>query len=407
MEHAAQTRGIQDMMPDGWSKVPVGQLSKFSGGHGFGPRDWSRSGYPIIRIQNLNGSNDYNYFSGKPDPEWIVEAGELLFAWAGVKGVSFGPTIWNGPTGVLNQHIHRVKPLDGVDKVWFHAALLLATAAIERNAHGFKSSLVHVRQSEILRARLPVPPLPEQRAIAAVLSTWDSAIEQTSRLIQAKKKLKQALMQQLLTGKRRSADHDGEWSRSYIGDLLKEEDRLVDWDDTSLYRLASVRRWNGGLFYRENLYGSQIKVKKLKTIRTGDFVISHIQGAYGAMALVPTDFDGAKVSDLYSVLVPRDEGSCDIRFFNYLSQTPRMRSKIYAACNGFFAERLRLNFSPRDFLRQTVRVPACLEEQRRIADVLDAMTSEISLLERRLEAIRRQKKGLMQKLLTGQIRVKV
>lgn len=253
-----------------------------------------------------------------------------------------------------------------------------------------------------------LPPLPEQRAIVEVLSTWDRAIELTAQLIEAKKKLKHGLMQQLLTGKRRFRGFEGqEWRRYRIGDILKEENRWVDWDDNIRYHLVSVRRWNGGLFSRGEVSASEIKVKKLKTIRAGDFVISHIQGAYGAMALVPDDFDGTKVSDLYSVLVPRAEVSFDIRFFSYLSQTGRMRRQIYAACNGFFAERLRLNFSPHDFLTQMVRVPTSPAEQRRIADVLDTITNEINLLQRRLEALRSQKKGLMQKLLTGQVRVKV
>ncbi len=57
-----------------------------------------------------------------------------------------------------------------------------------------------------------------------------------------------------------------------------------------------------GVFSRESLYGHQIKVKKLQTIHAGDFLLSHIQAAYGAMALVPQEFDGAKVSELYTIL---------------------------------------------------------------------------------------------------------
>lgn len=92
------------------SPCTIGDVCDFESGNGFRPQDWKTKGLPIIRIQNLNGSDSFNYFEGEPDPSWIVEPNDLLFAWVGVKGVSFGPTIWNGPKGILNQYIYRIRP---------------------------------------------------------------------------------------------------------------------------------------------------------------------------------------------------------------------------------------------------------------------------------------------------------
>jgi len=85
--------------PEQWQKKTIEELGDFLNGHGFRPPDWSISGWPIIRIQNLNGSQDFNYYAGEPEDDWIVEPGTILFAWAGTKGVSFGPTIWIGSRG--------------------------------------------------------------------------------------------------------------------------------------------------------------------------------------------------------------------------------------------------------------------------------------------------------------------
>jgi type I restriction enzyme S subunit len=148
-------------------------------------------------------------------------------------------------------------------------------------------------------------------------------------------------------------------------------------------------------------------VKKLQTIRTGDFLISHIQAAYGAMALVPKEFDGARVSELYTILRPKDPKAFDIRILGYLGQTKRMWYMAIQASNGFFAERLRLNFDPEEFLRLPVNIPATLAEQKKIADTMEACDREIELLQKQLGALKEQKRGLMQKLLTGEIRVKV
>jgi hypothetical protein len=72
------------------------------------PHEWRSQGLPIIRIQNLNGSDDFNYFDGSYNRKIEVHAGQLLFAWSGSRGTSFGPYIWHGPTGVLNYHTWKV-----------------------------------------------------------------------------------------------------------------------------------------------------------------------------------------------------------------------------------------------------------------------------------------------------------
>jgi type I restriction enzyme, S subunit len=149
-------------VPTEWKIDTVGNLCEFSSGTGFSHSDWSTRGLPIIRIQNLNGSTDFNYYEGEPDPRWIVEPEELLFAWAGVKGVSFGPCIWPGPRGLLNQHIYRIRPKEGIDSRWLYAILGEVTHRIEAKAHGFKTSLVHVHKADITDQIVAVPP-PELR----------------------------------------------------------------------------------------------------------------------------------------------------------------------------------------------------------------------------------------------------
>jgi hypothetical protein len=158
-----------------WWHQRLGEVCDLQNGRGFAAAEWSQQGLPIIRIQNLNGSRDFNYFDGKPDASWIVEPGTLLFAWAGVRGVSFGPCIWQGPLGVLNQHIYRIVPKDGVSKRWLYETLRVITADIEKKAHGFKIELVHVRKGDITAQVVPVPPQSEQQEIAEYAELLEAA----------------------------------------------------------------------------------------------------------------------------------------------------------------------------------------------------------------------------------------
>lgn len=104
-------------IPCDWSIKAIRDVCKLINGRGFKPYEWSLTGLPIIRIQNLNGSDEFNYFSGKYNNKIEVNKGQLLFAWSGSKGTSFGPHIWNGSLSVLNYHTWKVVPYEfEVDK---------------------------------------------------------------------------------------------------------------------------------------------------------------------------------------------------------------------------------------------------------------------------------------------------
>lgn len=140
-----------------------------------------------------------------------------------------------------------------------------------------------------------LPPLPEQKAIAQVLSTGDAVIHSTEKLIAQKELRKKWLMQQLLTGKKRLKGFGGKWKELTYEKLLQVVKRPVKWNDNELYNLISVRRRSGGIFLREALYGHQIKVKDLRDVDEGDFLFSKMQILHGASALVTKEFAEAKI----------------------------------------------------------------------------------------------------------------
>jgi len=95
-------------LPVDWVIRRVDDVCTLVNGRGFKPYEWRDRGLPIIRIQNLNGSDEFNYFDGAYGRKIEVETGQLLFAWSGSRGTSFGPHIWFGPLGVLNYHTWKV-----------------------------------------------------------------------------------------------------------------------------------------------------------------------------------------------------------------------------------------------------------------------------------------------------------
>jgi len=171
------------LKPGEWVRKSLKDICELRNGHGFSAAEWSTTGLPIIRIQNLNGSREFNYFAGQPNEEWIVEPGTLLYSWAGVKGMSFGPRIWKGPRGVLNQHIYRVLPSPGINLRWLYEVMRVVTTDIERKAHGFKLELVHVRKGDIEGHSIYVPSTKDQQKIAAFAESLAHALESANATV--------------------------------------------------------------------------------------------------------------------------------------------------------------------------------------------------------------------------------
>ncbi len=187
-------------IPEEWTLRTVGELARLSGGHGFRPPDWRTQGMPIIRIQNLNGSDSFNYYDGEVDPAWLVEPGELLFAWAGSRGASFGPKIWSGPRGLLNQHIYRVTPRQEVTTEFLFLQLLCLTAEVEKKAHGFKDTLLHLQKHELTGFQVGLPTLDEQNEISRSLGSVQSRILNEERFLKSVLQARDALRSSLLSG---------------------------------------------------------------------------------------------------------------------------------------------------------------------------------------------------------------
>jgi len=252
--------------------------------------------------------------------------------------------------------------------------------------------------------KIPLPPLPEQKKIADILSTWDKAIEATQVLIDKLQLRKKGLMQQLLTGQKRLPGFEGEWEEVSYSNILKEVKRQFQWNDSELYKLISVRRRSGGLFERESLFGHQIKTKNLREAEIGDFLISKMQILHGASGLVTKQFHKMKISGSYIALVPLDRKVLSIELFNWLSKMPYFYHQTYISSYGVHIEKMTFDF--KSFLKLRTRIPS-LEEQTAIAQVLTKADEEINRTQQYLERLQAQKKGLMQQLLTGQKRVKI
>lgn len=151
-------------------RAALGDIAEFINGAAFKPEDWSSSGSPIIRIQNLtNPTKAFNRTNRVVKETLRVLPGDLLVSWSATLGVFE----WQSDeVGLLNQHIFRVLPRESVvDKRYLRHILGMALGAMSAHLHG--ATMKHVNRAEFLSTQIPLPPIAEQRRIADILDHAD------------------------------------------------------------------------------------------------------------------------------------------------------------------------------------------------------------------------------------------
>ncbi len=189
-------------IPEHWEITPLKYEAEFVNGAAFKPEQWSEIGTPIIRIENLNGSLNFNCFDGEMDARYHVEQGDLLFGWSGNRGTSFGPFIWqHAGRHYLNQHIFRICNFK-FDKAWFYWSLKAVTAHVEDQAHGI-IGMVHITKGDLGAIKIATPAPAEQQAISVHLNREtariDALIEKKTRFIELLLEKRQALITHAVT----------------------------------------------------------------------------------------------------------------------------------------------------------------------------------------------------------------
>lgn len=269
--------------------------------------------------------------------------------------------------------------------------------------------------SDLANIKILLPPLPEQEKIAEILGTWDSAIEKLTALIAAKRLQKKGLMQKLLTAQIRLPGFTGEWQKQKLGCLF------------SFHRSLSASRAQLGEIGIPYLhYGDIHKTGKTSfnpekdelpkldyrenaekyLLKNGDVVFvdaSEDRKDASRFCVIKNKNNVPFLAGLHTVVVRPKSDELNVNFSEFLFQSNDFRKQVSILANG-----MKIFGVSKDILSNIViRYPQNIVEQKAIADVLSKADEEIDLLTRKLDLLQSQKKGLMQQLLTGKIRVKV
>ena len=311
-----------------------------------------------------------------------LEKGDLLACEGGEVGRA---AIWDAPFDecYYQKALHRLRPLKDFDPRFMVAILHhLADRGMLAN-YVTQTSIAHLPRDKFIEVPIPPPPVAEQHAVATALSDVDELLGGLDRLIAKKRDLKQAAMQQLLTGKTRLPGFSGKWDTVQLGDLLGYErpDRYI---------------------VKSTEYSKHGEIPVLTANKA--FILGYTTEAFGVCADLPAIVFDDFTTDRKFATVPFKVKSSAIKLLRPRHDRTSLR---------FMFERMQqIRFRVGDHKRyyisdyQNIRLPIPeFDEQLAIVSVLSDMDGEISVLEARRDKTRDLKQGMMQELLTGRTRL--
>ena len=371
------------------------------------------NGVPYIRVSDMNSPNLDIGGMLRTSPTIAaqfsrseVAEGDIVYALRGKIGEV--RSIDSSVAGSnLTQGTARLSPSGRMTSTYLLWCMRSQMALRQGDLAAKGSTFREITLEALRRIKIPVAPLPEQRAIAAALSDVDALLAKLDQLIVKKRDLKQAAMQQLLTGQVRLPGFSEEWEMVKIGDVanvktgpfgssLHESDYVQN--GTPIITVEHLGEFG---VTRQNLpLVSEEDVKRLHSyaLDIGDIVFSRV-GSVDRNALIRKAEEGWLFSGRLLRVRP-DKGRVYAPFLSFQFHTEKFKNAVLSVAVGQTMASLNTKIL-RDL---SVDVPP-LAEQTAIATVLSDMDAELAALEARRDKTRALKQGMMQELLTGRIRL--
>lgn len=303
-----------------------------------------------------------------------------------------------------NQGFKNIIPNEKTNPEWLYYIIIYSKPRLVRLGCG--STFLEVSKKDFSRFKIAVPPLAEQRKIAEVLGVWDEAIEKQARLIEKLALRKRALMQRLLSAKLRLPGFSEPWQKVKLGDICERVTRKNIEDNQNVMTISAQR----GFVAQTDFFNKSVASETLESyylVFRDEFCYNKSYSNGYPMGAIKrlSEAEKAVVTSLYICFNVKPGTDANIDYLSYYFDNGGLNRGLTKIANEGGRAHGLLNVTPKDFFGLSFEIPS-LKEQTAIADVLTAADREIELAKEKLKRLRRQKRGLMQQLLTGKKRVK-
>lgn len=394
------------MLPDGWKRVRLGDIARISSGgtpdrseprYWNGDIPWVTTGE--IQFNTITDTAEKITAEGlKHSSAKLFPPGTLLMAMYG-QGKTRGQVAKLGIEAATNQACAAMRLSDDCDLDYIYQCLASHYEAIREL--GNAGAQQNLSAALVKGITLPLPPQQEQVRIGALASCWDEAIASTGQLLANSRRQKQDLMQGLLTGHRTFGVDSAQWSHVEFDQVFERVTRKNTAGDQNVLTISGQH----GLISQREYFSRVVASDDLSGythLSTGDFAYNKSSSnGYPMGAIKPlVAYDSGVVSSLYICFRIRPGVEADEDFFSHYFDAGMLNDEITGIAQEGARSHGLLNVSVKEFFKLRMRVPP-LEDQRRIAQVLNTAQEEIRNIEEQLERLKTEKRALMNELLTG------
>lgn len=397
------------LLPEDWDVKSLSEIGVFSKGFGI-TRDQAQSGnIPCIRYGEIYTTH-HNYirrFCSYISQEIAntstkLKTGDILFAGSGETKEEIGKAVAfvGREDAYAGGDIIILSPKINVSSLFLGFVLNNESSVKQKSSLGQGDAVVHIHAKELAGVLVPFPNHDEQHAIDSVLSEMDTMILRLEQAIAKKKLMKDGAMQQLLTGKVRLKGFKEPWVTTALQDIGHFNKTSIDpqqYPETQFIEYSMPAYDNGKMPERK----LGVEMNSNRTIIEGQcLLINKLNVRQQRIWLVNQCKENSVCS---SEFLPFKSDTCDLAFIGHVMTSPKTTSDLIDMSTGTSNSQRRV--APKDLKAYSVTIPNSKEEQYEIAKILTTMDSEISVLEAERDKYISIKQGMMQKLLTGQIRL--
>lgn len=390
-------------IPNSWKRVRFSDVMKVRQGLQIAISDrlmqQTDTSKEYITIQSIKKTEQAREYVESPSNRVICGKEDVLMTRTGNTGI-----VVTGVEGVFHNNFFLMDfDRNQIDKqflvYYLHTTRVQHLILTKAGA----STIPDLNHKDFYSIEFPLAPLLEQQKIAKILSTWDKAISTTETLIDNSKQLKKALMQQLLTGKKRFAGFEVECKDIPLGYLTKIYDgthNTPTYVDSGI-PFYSVEHLTRDDFTRTKFITIEVYEKENKRVKleTNDILMTRI-GDIGTAKCLNWD---VKASFYVSLALIKGNQAFDSVYLTYYINSQQFQNELWQrTIHVAFPKKINLG----EISNCLIKLPS-IEEQQKIASVLTNADKEIELLKNQLADLKQEKKALMQQLLTGKRRVKV
>jgi type I restriction enzyme S subunit len=397
------------IIPEDWEDIKIKDIVKVSQGLQIAIDDRfttpAHNRVFYITIPFIEGKKEE--YIENPKSSTLCKKDDILVVRTG-SGVG---KIIRGVEGTFHNNFFKVKPSDNINIDFFYYFLTSPRVQFLMAKYAGNSAIPDLNHGDFYSLDFLIPPLKEQQKIAEILTTWDEAITKQAEFIKEKELLKKALMQKLLSGEVRFDGFSDEWVKVRLGEIGDSFNGLSGktGEDFGIGEAKYITYKN--IFdnpkIRLDIFDN-VKIadnEKQNLVKFGDIfftVSSETPEEVGMSSVLLDNVANTYLNSFCFGYRLNSFDTLDPYFARFYFRSFQMRDKISRLAQGS----TRFNLSKNGIMKLKLKLPS-LPEQQKIAEVLSLIDDEINLLKNELKELKLQKKALMQKLLTGEVRVKV